>query len=567
MEGTGAELLVAGLKAEKVSHLFGVCGSPVLPILDVIYRTPEIQYIQGQHELLATYTANGYARTRKGAAVCLVSPGPGAAHALPAMTQAFYSSTPTILLAGEPATEFHGRGASLHHDLDAVALFRPITRLALRVERADRILESLRCAFRAALGRRKGPVYLGIPRDLLTTQARGELLLPDKYRSDGLLRADPHDVEDASELLLKAEQPVILAGGGAAWAGAGKEILELAEILGLPVGVTVGNKGLIPEDHPLALGTIGHYSTPYALKAVQEADLILAIGCTFGEFTTAGHSNRIVPAGAKIIQVDLDENELGKIYPIEVGIVGDAKITLQAILQLVRGRAPGIQPFLETPRIKRLLKIRREWEEKMMPHWTSNKVPIQFPRLLYDLRQALPRETIVAGESGGTHMWFEHAFVGLEHTTYLGGWHAMGAEFCESLGAKVAAADRIIVCLTGDGSMMMSLQELATAAKYNIAILCVVTHNAHFGNMRQSQIVRYGGRFIGTDLPIPNLARVAVELGCHGERIEKPQEIIAAVKRALASGKPALLEVVMDTAVENLVPPTTLRGSREPDAS
>jgi thiamine pyrophosphate-dependent acetolactate synthase large subunit-like protein len=332
-------------------------------------------------------------------------------------------------------------------------------------------------------------------------------------------------------------------------------LLELAELLAMPVAASRDNKGIIPEDHPLALSTLSASCAPPAMKTMQEADVLLAVGCTFGQFTTGSFGHQVVPQGAKIVQVDIDPTEIGKIYPVEVGIVGDARSVLHDLLQEIKRRQVDRRPLERLTRIKELLWMKKEWRESLLPHMTSNKVPIHRLRLLHDLRQALPRDAIVAGASGSTHQWFEYAFEGLAHTCSIGGWHPLGSEYPEALGVKVALPDRVVVCVTGDGSMMMTLQELATAAANQVPVLCVVCHNDVFGNMRYTQFKRFGGRFIGTDLPIPNLVNIAREFGAYGERVEEPDEIIPAVGRALAPGKPALLEVMMDASPENLLTP------------
>ncbi|MFC2073079.1 thiamine pyrophosphate-binding protein [Chloroflexota bacterium] len=555
MKLTAAQIVVETLKAEGITNVFGVSGSPTLPILDVIYDEPQIRYIQAQHELNAMYMANGYARATRGAGICLVSPGPGITHCVSGVGVAYYTSTPSLLIASEETTKFHNLGISLHHDLDAVAILKPVTKLSLRVERADRIAQSLQMAFRTALSGRKGPVYLGIAKNLLRDQTEVEVVEvevppPQRYRVEMVPPAEPKFISRAADLLVDSERPVVMAGGGLAWAQAQDVLLELAELLGIPVAATSENRGLIPGDHPLAL------STPTAAETMQDADVLLAVGCSFDEFTTNGFGHEVVLREAKIIQVDIDPTEIGKIYPVEVGVVGDARSVLHDLLHEIRNRKVDRRPVERLPRIKELLRKKREWQESTLSQRTSGKVPIQRFRLFHDLRQALPRDAIVAGASGGTGGWFGHAF---EHLTYsygIGSWHPLGAEYPEALGVKVALPERVVVCVTGDGSMMECLQEIATAVAYDISVLCVVCHNGVFGNMRDTQLKLLGERFIGTDLPIPNLANIAREFGAYGERVGEPDEIIPAVGRALESGKPALLEVMMDISPENLRPPS-----------
>ena len=552
---SGAQIIVETLKAEGITHVFGVSGSVNLPILDIIFSEPQIRYIQTQHEQNAMYMANGYARATRTAGICLVSPGPGITNCLSGTAQAFQSSTPNLLIGVEEGNKVHGLGSSCHHDVEAVMIFKPVTKLSLRVEHVGRLLGSLQMAFRTALTGRKGPVYVGIAKDILMDEADVEILSPLKYRVEHVPTADPLSVSKAADLLIGAKSPVILAGGGVAWAQAQDILLDLAGFLAIPVATSRDNKGVIPDDHPLALGTVGHSSTPLAVKTIQDTDILLAIGCTFDSFTTMGLSHKIVPKHAKIIQVDIDPTEIGKIYPVEVGICGDARPVLNSILQRIRKKKVARVPLEQVPRIKELVRRKRNWQKSLMAQKTSGKIPIQRFRLLHDLRQALPRDAIVAGESGGTHGWYDYGFEALAHNYGIGSWHPMGAEYLEALGVKVALPDRVVVCFTGDGSMMMTLQEIATAVAYHIPLLCVVCHNGVFGNMRYTQIQQFGGRFIGTDLLIPNLANIAKEFGAYGERVEKPDEIIPAISRALASGKPALLDIMIDASPENLVPP------------
>ena len=557
MESTGYQYLVDLLKAEDVKHVFGVIGAQILNVLDVLYQTPEIQYIQSQQEQTALFMASGYARTRVGAGVCLVSSGPAISNAMTGMAQAYYGSTPTILIGGEEPTTHSGMGAAPHHDLDSLGIMEPVTKLAVRVERADRLGETMRRAFRTALAGRKGPVYVGIPTDVLASVGEfDDIIPPQRYRTEAVSQGEPDAITRAVDLLLGAERPVLLAGGGILWAQAHKELRELAELLTMPVAGTIYMKGVVPEDNSLALGTVGLNSPEWANKAIQSSDLLLAIGCTFGQFTTFGFGHRLIPKAAKLIQVDIDGTEIGKIYPVDEGIVGDAKAVLRQIIDQVRERGGDRRPAEESQRVQELLKSKQAWRDSFRAIQASNKVPIQRWRLLTDLRKALSRDTIVGADSGGTHKWFHHAFECYVPMAFHGPWHALGAEIPEAIGGQVAAPDQQVVCITGDGSFMYYMQELATAVKYNIAVLYVVCHNNFMGNELLSQIERYEGRIIGTDIPVPNLANIAREFGAYGERVEEPSDIIPAVRRALASGRPGVLDIVVDTSPENLSPPS-----------
>jgi len=339
------------------------------------------------------------------------------------------------------------------------------------------------------------------------------------------------------------------------WYGARDELVRLAEKLATPVAGTEGHKGIFPEDHPLALGVIGLHGRPYAHRAFQEADVILALGTAFTEFGTGWFSHKVIPKNVKIIQIDVEPSEMGKIYPIEMGIAGDIKRVLQSLIQQAEERIKHPLQWKDNPRIKELQSQKTEWEISITAHKNSSKIPIHPLRLMKDLREVLPQDALIVGQSGSTQAWFEYGFTAVTHNLGIGTWHPMGAEYCETLGAKLAMPDRAAVCLLGDGSMMMALPELATAVKYNIPAIAIVCHNDVFGKMHRTQMVNYGNRFIGTELPIPHLANIAREFGAHSERIIEPDQIMPAVRRALNSGKPSLLEVMVDSSKDCLAPP------------
>lgn len=555
MERSGAQLIADCLKVERVDYVFGVSSSGVLPLLDVFYHHPELRYVQAQHEMGGMYMANGYARVSRRTGVCLVGPGPAITNCASGVSQAYYTAVPSLLMAIEDGTPVYGLGSSLHHGLDAVTVLKPVTKLAIRVERVERIPDMMRMAFRLCQTVRRGPVYLGIPRDILDERTDVELVPPGRYRVTTLPRADSEDLSRVAQVLLAADRPVALAGGEVTWAEANSELVELAELLAMPVIAMEGHKGVVPEDHPLALGTAGIHGSPFAVETLQQADVILAVGSPFSQFTTIGFLHQVVPREARIVQVDADPTEVGKVYPVEVGAVGDIRSSVRNLIMQVRKERPEHGPYTESPRVKELMLRKEKHREALLAGSARHAGLVPAERLVFELRKALPRDAVVVGESGGTHGWFEYAFEALTPTYGLGSWHPMGAEYSEMLGAKLALPDRVVVCLLGDGSMMMALAELATAGAYSIPVLAVVRHNNSFGNMRETQIKSYGGRFIGTDIPVPHLANIARECGLYAERIEKPEQILPAAQRALESGRPALLEIMMDPAPENLAPP------------
>lgn len=555
MQMSGADIIVEYLKAEGVTHVFGVVGSSILDLMDALARSPQIRYVQTQHEQAAAYMADGYARVTGRPGVCVATVGPGATNLIGGVAQAFLESSPVIALCGEVHTLHYGKGASNFHEIEQSLVYRPVTKLAVRVERADRIVEMLSKAFRVATSGRKGPVYVGLPRDVQKTRlAAPEIPAPSRLKAEGVVGGDPAQVRAAVELLLSASRPVLLAGGGLRWARAGEALLALAEHLGIPVALT--HKGLVPEDHPLCAGIIGTTGSPVAAQTVHGSDLIVAVGCTFSQVATGSYGHQFIPEKARIVHIDIDATEIGKNYPVELGIVGDARAVLEAMLALVRerqGRAANPERRAE------LAGLKAEWERSLEADATSDRVPITRLRMLRDLRAVLDRRAIVAAESGATHGWFVYGFPCYEPILEPGDYSIMGSAVCMALAAKLAHPDRQVASVTGDGAMMMVIGELATAVAHDIPILVVVPHNGVYGNMLRKQHEHFEDRFIGTRLSVPDLAAVARALGAHGERVDRPADLIPAYRRALASQKPALVDVVIGNGWDELEAPTKLR--------
>lgn len=546
----GAEIMVDCLKAEGVKFVFGVIGSAILDFMDVLYREPEIRYIGTQHEQAAAFMADGYARVTGQTGVCTGTCGPGATNMVSGIAGAFHESSPVVALLGDIHTSHYGRGTVNFHEVDQESLFRPITKLSKRIEQVERVGEFMRMAFRTAQSGRKGPVYLGLPRNIQKEKAEDTVLSKDRYRAECIVRGDPSSIDQACELILKAESPVILVGNGNRWARADKEIFDLAEWMGMPVAVS--HKGIVTEDHPWSVGVIGMLGYPVAMDLVSKADLILSLGCTFNQVTTASYTNQVIPEGVKIIQVDLDPIEFGKNFPMELGIVGDLKMVLQDLLKRLRSIGPRKQV---EARLQEVLRAKDRWEQQLLSEGAeSDAQPINRLRLLRDLNKVLGKDAILAAESGSTHGWFYYGFKSYSPILEPGDLSCMGSGWCMAMAAKLAYPDRPVVSVTGDGAFMMTLNELATAVHNKIPLVVVVPHNDVYGNVRRKQYEHFEGRFAGSELYIPDLSKVAESFGAHGERVERPSEIIPALERALSSGKPAVLDVIIDASREQLEP-------------
>lgn len=552
---TGAEIIIDCLKTEGVKFVFGVIGSAILDLLDVIYRTPEIRFIRSQHEQAAAFMADGYAKMTGEPGICTATCGPGVTNMVTGVAGAFHDCSPVIVLGGDIHTSHYGKGSSNFHEIDQETLFRPITKMSKRIEQVERIGEFMRMAFRVARSGRKGPVYLGIPRNIQKDKVKEEAWLKEQYRSDALVKGDEKTINQACELLLEAKSPVMLAGGGVRWAKAQSEILKLAELMGIPV--VVNHKGCITEDHPWSAGIVGTTGYPSAMAVLSEADLILTLGSTLNQTTTASYGHKVIPEGAKIIQVDIDPCEIGKNFPVALGIVGDLKLVLTDIIERLKTENAKTD---REERLQHILHLKEQFDRRLFSEGAeSDAVPINRLRLMKDLNKVLPKDTVISAESGSTNAWFRYGFKAHLPLLEPGGLSCMGSGWCMAMGASLAYPDRPVVSVIGDGAFMMTLNELATAVDNNIPVVVVVEHNAVYGNVRLKQISHFEGRFAGSELFIPNLAEIAQSFGAYGERVEKPEEIIPALERALVSGKPAVLDVIIDASEKSLDTPVKLK--------
>lgn len=553
--GSGGDLVVAYLKAEGVKFVFGVIGSSILDLTDALYREPAIRYVPTQHEQAAAYMADGYARLTGQPGVCTATVGPGVTNLTSGMAQAFVESSPVIALAGDIHTHHYGKGSSNFHEIDQQALYRPITKMSQRVEQPDRLGEFMRMAFRTALSGRRGPVYLGLPRDILKARLPIEAPPPATYRPlSHKLRADPDQVDLVAGLLAQAERPVMLLGGGLRWSpGALEAALALAETWQIPIVSSL--KGLASEDHRRVFGLIGSTNSPVATRTVQESDLILAVAHTFSQVATNSYGYKTIPRNPRIVHIDLDPTEIGKNYPVVAGLVGDAATTLTDLARAL----PATPQYDRRHWLAELEQARAEFWEQLAAMAQADSRPISRMRLLGDMQTVLDHDAIISAEAGATHQWYRYGYRASQPLLEPGGYSIMGSAFCMGLAAKLAYPERQAVALLGDGAFMMIMPEIATAVAQHIPLVAIVCHNNVYGNVQSKQFLNFEGRRIGTDLYIPDLAAVARDLGAHGERVEAPQDIIPALERALGSGKPAVLDVIVEARPETLEPPTKVR--------
>jgi acetolactate synthase-1/2/3 large subunit len=541
---SGAQAVVTSLRNEGVKYVFGIPGGPILPLYDALYEASSPKHILVRHEEAAAFMADAYARVTGRPQVCVGTMGPGAANLLIGVACAFSDSIPLIAITGNVSTAFEGRG--LQQEMDHVRVFTPVTKRSIKVHRMERIPETLQMAFRVATTGRPGPVLIDVPIDVLSRKAEVDFVEPSKARpTSRRLYGDPEEIRRAAQLLVDAERRIILAGGGVIISNASTKLTTLAETLNSLVVTSYNGRGAIPEDHSLFLGRAGSGAPTVFDEVIREADVVLAVGYRFTDVST---NNWSFPSGdAEIIHVDIDPCEIGRIVPVEVGVVGDAKAVLSELLQAVGSRL--VKMRRQRGWIEDAFRRKEVWETRMMEKMTSDAVPIKPHRVMKELREVLDRNAILATSAGSNKMFAASLFRIYEPRTWIhsGGSTPMGAAFCHALGAKFAAPDRQVVAVCGDGGFQMVCQELVTAVENDLNVVTCILNDQKLGLIRHQQQKQYGGRVIATEFRrTPDFVKLAEAFGATGIRVEKPQELKPSLKHALQADTPVVIDIVID---------------------
>ena len=530
---SGAQALVRQLSSEGVDTVFALPGVQIMAAFDALYELRDaIRLIQTRHEQATTYMADGYAKVTGGVGVAMVVPGPGALNATAGLGTAYATSSPVLLVTGQiPSDTLGKRQGQLHEIEDQLDVFRPITKWNHRVTRVEEVPEAVHEAMRQLKTGRPRPVELEIPPDTLAAIGNAETIEPEEYPKPA---GNPADIRRAAQLLAGAKMPAIIAGGGTIIADASQELAELAEYIQAPVMTTPQAKGIIPEDHYLAIG-VNYAQVGPAYRVVPESDVILAVG------TRLLIRDLHLSNAQKIIHIDADPEEMGRNYPTEISIESDAKEALNQLLQQIR--AVGHPNKSRRQEIEGYKKAFMDEVRGLAPQQVS---------VIESIRNQLDDRAIVVSGVTNIAYWGNVAYPVSHPRTYLTSSYfaTLGFAFPTALGAKVARPDTQVVALCGDGGFMYSPQELSTAVKYGINVVALVFNNSSYGASEWDQTHRYGGRYIGTELNNPDFVKLAEAFGAVGMRTD-PDGLGAALKEALAADAPVVLEV----ALPNMMPP------------
>ena len=551
---TGAQAIIASLEAEGVDTIFGYPGGQAIKIYDALYDSKQIHHVLARHEQGATHMADGYARATGKVGVVLVTSGPGATNTVTGIATAYMDSIPMVVITGQVTRGVIGTDS--FQESDIVGITMPVVKHSFLLQSTDDLTRTFREAFYIASTGRPGPVLIDIPSDL--SGAEMVFHYPDSVNLPSYkptYRGNARQVKQAAELIEKAERPLIYAGGGIVTSHACAELTELAERMQIPVVTTLMGKGAMRCSNPLNLGPVGMHGSKYANMAVTECDLLIAIGARFSDRVT-GKVSEFAPH-AKVIHIDIDPAEIGKIINPVVPIVGDAKVVLAAINE--RLAKADAQPIDRTW-VDNVFSWRERW-----PFYTSDFS--DYPNaiapevVLHKLSQKLdPEASIVTTEVGQHQMW-AHQNIHREHArTFIssGGLGTMGFGFPAAIGAKIGCPESEVVCVAGDGSFQMNSQEMATAKINDVPVKVLIIDNRALGMVHQWQSLFYNKRYSFTELADnPDFVKLADAYGWRARRVEKPEDVDAALDEMLASKEPYLLDVMIprDQTVYPMVAP------------
>ncbi len=537
------EAVIELLRQEGVSHIFGIVGSSFLDILDPLYDRDDMRFVGVRHEQGAALMADGFSRISGAPSVCLATNGPGVLNLTYGIGSAYVAHSPVVVIAPSASRRDQYRNST--QEFDQVALFKPITKAAFPINRIDRLPDALRHAFRVATSGKMGPVLLDIPRDLLPgAEVELELLPPGAYRSGQTrARGDLGLIQKAADVLAAAQRPVIIAGGGVQWSNAAGPVCRLAELTGAAIVTSYGRADAVPSSHPNFLGHLGRLGSAEGIEATREADVILAVGTRLSQSTTF-YDHRFIPADARIIQIEIDPEEIGRNYPVTVGIEGDAAAVSEGLLTELRQREPRLNPqWIEEVRGWAARRAERLRDEERL-----SGLPMKPQRVYAELRKVMPQDAIIALDAGlapnfGQDRLDFHHPRSLMTSLDLGG---LGFSFPAALGAQFAAPGRPVVNFNGDGGFLFNAQEFATAVDYNLPVVTVVMNNGSWGSEKAYQRYAFNERYVGADTLNPRYDKFAELFGGAGFYVERPQDVGNALLEALNAGKPSIIEIPID---------------------
>jgi len=558
MKDSVANQLVKYLEDRGVRHIFGLCGHTNIAVLSALAKSESIKFVNVRHEQIAAHAADGYARVTKRAAVVLSHLGPGLTNAATGVANAALDSIPMVVIAGDVPSHYYGKHphqeVGLHADASQWEIYRPFVKRAWRVEKAALFPEIIEKAFALAESGRPGPVLVDVPMDIFSEEIPVALFERLKHNTKSLLKPglDYAVARQIVTTLAEATKPLIYVGGGVVLADAAEEVRQFALHMGIPVAHTLMGKGVVSDDEPLTLGMTGFWGTKFINDRCLAADYVLGLGTRFSEADCSSwypeYTFSFPPS--KLIHIDIDPLEIGRNFPAEIGAIADIKMAMQAMLAVAREMYPeGRDNQAEKAAIAA---YRAEFAAKNRAEAESAAYPMSPERILAEVRQALPRNAIITTDVGWNKNGVGQQFPIYEAGSILtpGGLATMGFGSSAALGAKIAAPERVVVSLIGDGGFGQNPAVLASAAADNIAVVFVIMNNYAYGTIAGLQKAHYGTT-LGTIFErdgrpySPDYAALARAYGLDGVRINAADEFGPALRAAIASGKAVVIDVPM----------------------
>ncbi len=539
---TASEAFVETLAAQGVTHVFGIVGSAYMDALD-LFPAAGIRFVSTAHEQGAGHMADGFSRASGRHGVCIAQNGPGITNFVTSIAAAFWAHSPVVCITPETGTGTQGLGG--FQEAEQLPFFEKITKYQIHCANQTRIPELLSRCFDYALLER-GPTQFNIPRDLFYGEFDAEIRQPIRVaRGPGA----PESLDEAAALLSTAEFPVILSGGGVVMGDGVDAVVRLAEHLSAPVISTYLHNDSFPRSHPLWCGPIGYQGSKAAMQVLAKADVVVAIGTRLGPFgTLPQHGIEYWPKDAKLIQVEANPRRIGLVKQAAVGVCGDAKAATVAILDRLQTGNREIQAHRTREARLEVLRGRKgEWEAELDRWGQEASSPVSPRRALRELERAMPADAMVTTDIGNICS-VSNSYLRFERPNSF--FAAMsfgncGYAYPTAIGAKMAAPERPAIAYVGDGAWGMSLNETLTAVRENVPVVAVVFNNGQWGAEKKNQIDYYADRYVGSNLANPSFAAVAESMGALGIRVDQPDQVGDALKQAVASGRPAVLEVMV----------------------
>ena len=546
---TGARALVDALLREGVDHVFGIPGTQNLAIIDALRDTPQIRFILTRHEQGAAFMAYGFARAGLRPAVVTATEGPGVTNLATAIGAAYRGLVPVISICGVQESVMRERDAT--QDMDQTTFMRPITKWAYSIPNVEKVQECVRRAFRVALTEPQGPTHIEAASEVLLEQTAVEAIAPEAYRNTQLPSCSSEQLDQVHALLAAAERPVFVVGRGLISEKATAAMAQLAESTGIPVGALQYSPDAFPSSHALALGPLGRNGFGSANRIVPKADLIIAVGAHIDVFSTM-HKYGVFNANAKLVHHSAAPGQIGIVFPVTLGVTGSTQSFIAGLAERA-SKAKLRKPWVD------VAKARAEWETELQGVVKHTAEPIQSQFVAHMIRKVLPKDGLLVVDAGNGGKHVRSYFKSYEPGTFfcIDDWASVGGSFPIALGAKLARPDRPVLCASGDMGAMCNIGELETAMREKIPVVYVVFNDQGLGNERAFQNEHYGGRFYAVDYNNPDFGALAKVFGAHGEHVTHPGDLEDAITRAFASGKPAIVDVMID---QNTLAPVVFRA-------